>query len=103
MEALRAESARQKRFVAAFSHELKTPMTTLLGYASMLRQGQLAPQAQQTAAGHLYREAARLEALSGQLLRFDGAGGRRLRAGGDVAAGGFSTPPPTVCRIFRRS
>ena len=77
MEALRAESARQKRFVAAFSHELKTPMTTLLGYASMLRQGQLAPQAQQTAAGHLYREAARLEALSGQLLRLMG-----LEAGG---------------------
>lgn len=34
---LREESERQKRFVAAFTRELKTPMTAILGYAGLLR------------------------------------------------------------------
>lgn len=77
MDALQEESSRQKRFVAAFSHELKTPMTAILGYASMLEKGQLLPEQQSKAAGYIARESARLEALSRQLLRL-----MELQAGG---------------------
>ena len=69
MAELQEESSRQKRFVAAFSHELKTPMTAILGYASMLEKGQLLPELQSKAAGYIMQESKRLEALSRQLLR----------------------------------
>ncbi len=66
--ALRAENERQKQFVADFTHELKTPMTAILGYADLLRSGEQPPARRQRAAGHIYREAARLEGLGRQLL-----------------------------------
>lgn len=68
MQALQQESARQKRFVAAFSHELKTPMTAILGYADLLRSGEQTPEKRHRAAGYIYRESQRLEALSRELL-----------------------------------
>lgn len=40
VDALQQESQRQTRFVAAFTHELKTPMTSILGYADLLRMGE---------------------------------------------------------------
>lgn len=69
MQALREESAREKRFVAAFSHERKRPMTAMLGYAALLEKGQLPPEQQSKAAGYLFRESSRLEILSRQLLQ----------------------------------
>lgn len=66
--ALRAENERQKQFVADFTHELKTPMTAILGYADLLRSGEQPPARRQRAAGHIYHEAARLEGLGRQLL-----------------------------------
>lgn len=68
VQALREESARQKRFVAAFSHELKTPMTAILGYANLLRSGEQAPDKRHRAAGYIYHESQRLEELSRELL-----------------------------------
>lgn len=70
--ALKEESQRQKRFVAAFTHELKTPMTSILGYADMLRSGEQPPQKQQTAANYIYHESLRLERLSKSLLQLLG-------------------------------
>ena len=38
------QNARQKDdFVAAFTHELKTPMTSILGFADILRSGEVSP------------------------------------------------------------
>lgn len=68
MKALQEESARQKRFVAAFTHELKTPMTAILGYANMLRSGEQPAEKRHRAADYIYHESSRLESLSREML-----------------------------------
>ena len=59
---------RQERFVGSFAHEMKTPMTSLIGYAGLLRDGTLTPEEQDEAVGYIYSEGKRLENLSRKLL-----------------------------------
>lgn len=64
-------SVRQRDdFVAAFTHELKTPITSMMGYASLLRSGELPPEQRKKAADYIYHETKRLEALSQKLMVF---------------------------------
>lgn len=66
-------SVRQRDdFVGAFTHELKTPMTGIIGYSDLLRSMQPDPDEQRQAAGAIFREARRLESLSGKLLQLMG-------------------------------
>ena len=63
------DNARQKEeFVANFAHELKTPMTSVIGYADMLYQKTLSPDRAREAAWYILNEGLRLEALSLKLL-----------------------------------
>lgn len=66
--ALQQLNNRQARFVADLTHELKTPLTSMIGYADLLRGGELPPEKQRRAADAIYHESARLESLSQQLL-----------------------------------
>ena len=59
---------RQERFVGSFAHEMKTPMTSLIGYAELLQSGTLTPAEQTEAAGYVYSESKRLSNLSRKLL-----------------------------------
>lgn len=59
---------RQERFVGSFAHEMKTPMTSLIGYAELLQSGTLTPAEQAEAAGYVYSESRRLSSLSRKLL-----------------------------------
>lgn len=59
---------RQERFVGSFAHEMKTPMTSLIGYAELIRSGTLTKEEQTEAASYLYSEGKRLENLSRKLL-----------------------------------
>ena len=59
---------RQERFVGSFAHEMKTPMTSLIGYAELLQSGTLTPAEQAEAAGYVYSESRRLSNLSRKLL-----------------------------------
>ena len=52
MEALRRQNESRTRFVAAFTHELKTPMTAILGYADLLRSGEQPADVRQLAADY---------------------------------------------------
>ena len=56
-------------FMGAFTHELKTPMTSIIGYADMLRSVHCDPDEQKEAAGAIFHEAKRLESLSRKLLQ----------------------------------
>ena len=54
--------------MGAFAHELKTPMTSITGFADLLRQGNLDENTRMMAAEYIYTEAKRLERLSFKLL-----------------------------------
>lgn len=62
------ELQKRNTFVADFTHEMKTPMTAMIGYAQMLRAYDLDESEKAQAAEAIYREAKRLEKLSLQLL-----------------------------------
>lgn len=62
------ESEKRNIFVADFTHEMKTPMTAIIGYAQMLRSYDLNKTEKDQAAEAIYNEAKRLEKLSLQLL-----------------------------------
>ena len=59
---------RREEFIASFAHELKTPLTAIIGYADMLRSKEMSPKSRFTAAGYIFSEGKRLEALSLKLM-----------------------------------
>lgn len=71
-EKLQALNDRQSRFVADLTHELKTPLTSMIGYADLLRSAPLDESRRRAAADAIYHESARLESLSQQLLALQG-------------------------------
>lgn len=58
----------QDEFIGSFAHELKSPMTTIIGYIGMLRMEGLTAEEQQEAYQYIYSETKRLQNLSGKLL-----------------------------------
>ena len=54
--------------MGSFAHEMKTPMTPIIGYADLLRGQSLSPAEQQQAANYIFSEGRRLESLSLKLL-----------------------------------
>lgn len=67
-EELKLSVKNREDFTANFTHELKTPMTSIIGYADMLRSYDLSPELRRESADAIYREGKRLEELSLKLL-----------------------------------
>ncbi|MCM1245246.1 MAG: HAMP domain-containing histidine kinase [Roseburia sp.] len=59
---------RQEEFVGSFAHELKTPLTSIIGYADLLRSNQYTEEEQFECANYIFHEGKRLESLSLRLL-----------------------------------
>ncbi len=74
MEQLQNEVARQEEFTAAFAHELKTPLTSIIGYADTIRQMDLSPEETDMCADYIFRQGKRLQSLSYKLLDLTMAG-----------------------------
>ena len=55
-------------FIAAFAHELKTPLTAIIGYADLLRSRKLDEEKHFLSANYIYTEGKRLENMSFRLL-----------------------------------
>ena len=68
IEALKDSASRQEIFIGNFAHELKTPLTSIIGYADMLRTKKLSQEQLITSADYIFNEGKRLEALSMKLL-----------------------------------
>lgn len=58
----------KNQFIENFTHELKTPMTSIIGFADLLRSQSLSEAEQLEAANYIFSEGKRLEALSLKLL-----------------------------------
>ena len=65
---LEEQARRQEDFTSAFAHELKTPLTSIIGYADMIRSMDLQEEERVKAAGYIYSQGKRLESLSFKLL-----------------------------------
>lgn len=68
MAQLESDMQQQEQFMGAFAHELKTPMTAIIGFADLLRQGNLDENTRMMAANYIHSEGKRLEKLSFKLL-----------------------------------
>lgn len=58
----------QERFVGSFAHEMKTPMTSIIGYADLLRSHDMSEEERRECCEFIFNEAKRLESLSLKLL-----------------------------------
>lgn len=65
---LEEEVQAREEFVGAFAHELKTPLTSIIGYADMLRSRKLDEEKSLLSANYIYTEGKRLETMSLRLL-----------------------------------
>lgn len=68
IEQLKLAAQNCDNFIADFTHELKTPLTSVIGYADMLRSYEMEPEQRRECADLIYKEGSRLEALSLNLL-----------------------------------
>ena len=68
IEDLKASIEQQDLFIENFTHELKTPMTSIIGYADLLRGQSLSKDDEFEAANYIFSEGKRLERLSLKLL-----------------------------------
>lgn len=65
---LRDAVVRQESFMGSFAHELKTPMTSIIGYSELILGETLSQEEQSEAARYIFSEGKRLESLSRKLL-----------------------------------
>ncbi|MCL2045650.1 MAG: ATP-binding protein [Oscillospiraceae bacterium] len=65
---LRDTMRRQEEFMGGLAHELKTPLTSIIGYADLLRGHSLSEDDRVDAANYIFLEGRRLEVLSLRLL-----------------------------------
>ena len=68
MQELKEAAIRQEDFVGSFSHELKTPLTSIIGYSDMLRSRPVTEEERMIYADYIYRQGRRLENLSKKML-----------------------------------
>ena len=78
MEQLKDEVHRQEAFSSAFAHELKTPLTSIIGYADTIRQMDLSKEETDMCAGYIYHQGKRLQSLSYKLLEMSMASGQEI-------------------------
>lgn len=68
LEIVRNAKEKQDLFVSSFSHEVRTPLTSIIGYAQMLRWEELEPSAAESV-DYILEESNRLKNLSNDILK----------------------------------
>ncbi|MBR5345163.1 MAG: two-component sensor histidine kinase [Clostridia bacterium] len=68
-EEAESREAMRKEFSANVSHELKTPLTSISGFAELMRDGMVPPEHIPEFSGDIYRESQRLIALVDDIMR----------------------------------
>ncbi len=68
VEDLTEAAKRQEDFIGSFAHEIKTPLTSIIGYAYLLRSRPSTSEQVFECSDYIFREGRRLEALSRKLM-----------------------------------
>ena len=68
MEDLTKSAIDRQQFIDDLTHEIKTPLTSILGYSEYLQNAKSTEEERIVAAGHLHKMALRLKSLSDKLL-----------------------------------
>lgn len=68
VQELQDAARRQEDFIGSFAHEIKTPLTSIIGYADLLRSRPATEEQVLESAGYIFSEGRRLEALSRKLM-----------------------------------
>ncbi len=68
IDELMLQAKKQEDFTASFAHELKTPLTSIIGYADMLRTMECSQEEIMESVNYIFHQGKRLESLSFKLL-----------------------------------
>lgn len=71
-DAIQGNIEKLENFTGAFAHELKTPLTSIIGYSEMMNTMELDPEERRVCAEYIFRQGKRLEALSQKMLMLSG-------------------------------
>ena len=69
IEAVTAVAEERKMLIGALTHEMKTPMTAIIGYAESLDRAKLTEEQREEAVSFIHREAKRLERLTQKMMQ----------------------------------
>ena len=67
-DSLTGQIDRQQRFIADLTHEMKTPLTAIIGHADLIRSGRIGGDDISLAAQSIFKEGQRLNSLSARLI-----------------------------------
>lgn len=68
VEQIQAEAQKKEQFVSDFAHELKTPLTSIIGYADRIYQSDMSREETKKAAEYIFSEGMRLESLAFKMM-----------------------------------
>lgn len=68
MEELTMAAVRQKEFTGSFAHELKTPLTSIIGYADMIRSKRMSEETRMIYGNYIFQQGKRLESLAKKMM-----------------------------------
>ena len=97
IDAVTATAEERKLLLGALTHELKTPMTSIIGYSESLQKTKLTTEQKADAVRYINRECGRLERLTQKMMRLITlTGGEEIALLDTPAAALFSAVEPTL-------
>ena len=97
IDAVTAVAEERKLLLGALTHELKTPMTSIIGYSESLLKTKLTQAQKVDAAAYINRECGRLERLTQKMMRLISlSGGEEMELAVAPAAALFASVEPTI-------
>ena len=103
IDAVTATAEERKLLLGALTHELKTPMTSIIGYSESLLKTKLTAEQRTDAAAYINRECGRLERLTQKMMRLITlTGGEEIALADATATALFSTVEQTLADAAAR-